>query len=253
MKLGLAALCVASVAAYAEGAAAQGVDEFGPYGGKELRNQRSRQDHALEIRFGRYVPNVDDEFDGRAHPFRDTFGDDTRYLIGFEFDWQLLRIPYFGSLGPGVGFGYTQSSANAPLADGSGKRSDQETSLTVWPMYVAGVVRIDVAARELNIPIVPYGKVGLGYALWSVSSGESRARANGVEGKGVSYGWQYALGGMLQLDFLDQQSAITMDNSTGVNHSYAFVEWYVSRLDAFGGGALQVGDNTWMAGLAFEI
>lgn len=234
-------------------AQAQGIDEFGAYGGRENEMYASPQNAALEIRFGRYLPNVDDEFNGAATPFADTFGDSNRYLIGLELDWQVLRIPHFGSLGPGIGWGYTKATAGAIVAR-TGERSEQETSLAIMPMYLVGVLRVDVLATDLGIPLVPYGKLGLGYAMWWSRSGDDSARDdNGAIGRSTSYGWQWALGGMLLLDALDPRSAAEMDENSGVNNSYFFVEWYNSYLDGFGGDRMEVGTNTWMLGLALEF
>ena len=235
-----------------QSALAQGVDELGAYGGLEEKDRlRSEQNFAFELRFGPYRPNVDAEFSD-ARPFENTFGTDTRILFGIEFDWQALRIPYFGSIGPGIGWGYTSMSANAWLADGTG-RADQETSLSIMPLYLVGVARVDVLARETPVPLVPYAKAGLGYALWWTSDGDGAHSYQGVEGKGTSKGYQFALGGMLELDFLDQDTALNMDASIGVNHASFFMEWYFARLDGFGGGDMHVGTSTWMLGLVVEM
>jgi hypothetical protein len=252
--LALAVLGSAFGVLWSARADAQGVDEFGAYGGLERAGAAESPQHAaLELRFGRYVPQVDSEFGATATPFEDTFGGDSRYLIGLEVDWQALRIASVGTLGPGFGWGYTKASADAPIA-ATTERSDQRTTLTVMPMYLVGVFRADVLARETPIPLVGYVKGGLGYALWWVSGPDRLARDDdGVVGKGSSYGPQFALGGMLLLDFMDEESAIELDNATGMNNSYFFVEWYVSDLDCFGGDCMQVGANTWMLGLALEI
>lgn len=233
-------------------ALAQGVDEMGPYGGLEKRHQaESEQNAAFELRFGPYRPEVDSELGGPT-PFEDTFGDDNRYLFGIEVDWQVLRIPMFGSFGPGIGWGYTSFSGDALLADGSGNRSAQETSLSIMPMYAVGVLRVDVLARETVIPLVPYAKAGFGYALWWAGDGDGTASADdGTTGRGASYGFQFALGGMFLLDIIDQTSAVEMDVTTGVNNSYFFLEWYRSQLGS--GDQMKVGTNTWMLGLALEI
>jgi hypothetical protein len=235
-------------------ARAQGTDEFGAYGGKEKHYEGSPQNAAFELRFGPYRPDVDDEFGGSG-PFDQTFGGDTRILIGLEVDWQALRIPFFGTFGPGFGWGYTKFTADALLGDGSGERAAQTTSFEMMPMYVVGVLRADVIARETVVPLVPYAKLGLGYALWWTGDGDGTAESDdGTKGRGSSYGYQYALGLMLLLDWLEPHGASQMDAATGVNNSYLFVEWYVSQLDGFGSGdQMQVGTNTWMLGLAFEI
>ena len=120
---------------------------------------------------------------------------------------------------------------------------------------ILGVLRVDVLAHETAVPLVAVGKLGLGSALWWSGSGDDTSTdASGVEGRGISYGWQMALGGMLLLDALDRDAALGMDSGTGVNNSYLFAEWYFSRLDGFGSGkVMEVGANTWVLGLALEI
>jgi len=250
MKL-LSSLFALGVFALATPARAE-VDELGRYGAPQY-SQESEQDLAIELRFGRYVPNVDDDLPER--PYESTFGSSSRYYGGLEVDWQALRIPYFGTLGPGFGIGFTRSSGYAKI-ESSGAPSDQPTSLSILPMYVVAVARADVLVREASIPIVPYAKLGIGYALWWVKSGEETAVAesDGRKGRGRSYGPQFALGAMLQLDWISLDDVRTADDSIGMNHSYLFGEWYKSLLDGFGSDdQLDVGTDTWMLGLAVEF
>jgi hypothetical protein len=227
------------------------VDEFGAYG-KKARSESS-QVGMLEVRFGAYNPRVDQSVPNGT-PYADSFGDSTRYILGLEGDWQLMRIPHLGTLGPGLGWGYTRSSGYARLTSNLDQLSDESTSLTVMPIYLVAVLRADVLPREFGIPLVPYAKLGLGTAIWSSADGGETAYANGIKGTGFSYGPQYALGGMFLLDILDQQTARDADVSLGINNSYVFGEWYVSDLDAFGSTKrLNVGANTWVVGLAIEF
>lgn len=230
-------------------ARAQGIDEFGRYGPR-TRETQSKQVGAFELRIGRYVPRVDDEF-SNATPYRDTFGTKNRYSFGIEVDWQVLRIPHFGTLGPGIGIEYTKISGNSFLATDLTQRVSETTSLTILPIYLVGVLRFDYLARETPVPLVPYGKAGIGSALWWVSNGGGTASANGVAGRGLSFGPQFALGGMFLLDFLDPSSAATMDEGIGINNSYFFAEWFASYLGT--GNQMHVGTNTWVLGLAFEF
>lgn len=215
----------------------------------------SPQRFALELRLGPYVPRIDDEFSNGQRPFHDTFGDGKGFYIGAEFDWQALRIPYLGTLGPGFSFGYTSRSGKAKLS-GTTEDSAQETSLLILPMYAVGVLRVDVLARHLSIPIVPYGKAGLGFGLWSASSGEGVSNRDGVAGRGRAWGTHFALGAMLQLDFLEPDVALAFDEESGVNNSYLYAEWLWSDL---GGLALEskpqmrIGTSGWVAGLALEF
>jgi hypothetical protein len=243
---GLAFLCgvLACVPARAES------DEFGGYRRHDY-SRESPQDTAVELRFGRYVPNVDDGLS--AKPYEQFFGTKNRYYGGLEVDWQALRIPKFGTFGPGFGIGYTASSADAIVTE-TGERSDQPTTLSIVPMYVVGVLRADVLAREASIPLVPYAKLGVGYALWWVKSGDETAESDGKTGRGTSYGLQTALGLMLQLDWMDLDDARSADASIGMNHSYVFAEWYRAQLDGFGGDdQLDAGTDTWMVGVTCEF
>ena len=107
---------------------AQGVDEFGGYGSRRGVQSESKQEAAFELRLGRYMPEVDSQVSGS--PFQNTFGNDARYLLGAEIDWQLLRIPHFGTLAPGLGWGYTRFSAKARFAS-TGEASGTDTRLSV--------------------------------------------------------------------------------------------------------------------------
>lgn len=240
----LAPLCVTPVQAQTA--------DVGGYGHRT--QTESPQDVAVELRVGRYVPLIDEEFGGDG-PYERMFGTKNRYSIGVEVDWQALRIPYVGTLGPGFGLQYTKLSGRGFQTDAPSVRAEEETSLTLFPMYAVGVLRVDVLSRTTPVPLVPYGKLGLGAALWSVGDGDGTARAddNSV-GRGTSYGLQMALGGMLLLDVFEPDAAVELDATMGVNSSYVFLEWYVSDLDGFGSGdQMQVGTNTWVLGLALEM
>lgn len=238
-------------------ARAQGVDEFGRYGTTSGRAE-SPQHFAGELRIGRYVPSIDEEFDGRATPYQEMFGTDNRYSIGLEVDWQALRIPLLGTLGPGFGFEYTKATAPGFKTSTVGipgvapQPAGEDTHLVIFPMYAVAVLRADYLARETPIPIVPYAKLGVGAAIWKISNGGGIANVNGSSGSGLSYGPQFALGGMLLLDSFDRTAAQEMDANTGVNNSYFFLEWYVSKL-GIAGNQMHVGTNTWVLGLALEI
>lgn len=228
---------------------AQGYDELGSYGSRD--QYESDQYAAVEARFGPYRPNVDDDVDGS--PFEDTFGDDSHWSFGLQIDWQALRIPAVGTLGPGLGWSYVRYTAKAPFANPPFGPSEQNTRLWVMPIWGVGVFRVDTLARNAGIPLVPYAKLGLVYALWNCSSGDSRCRsADGRLGRGSETGYMYALGLMFLLDWLDPASARDMDNSVGINNSYFFGELYGSDVNSFGNG-MQVGTTTWTLGLAFEF
>lgn len=213
----------------------------------------SPQHFALELRFAPYRANVDDEpgLNGKT-PYRDTFGDDYRLQVGIEFDWQIVRVPYLGTVGAGVGVGYTGMSAKAKLT-GTNTDSAEDTTLQIFPMYAVAVLRADVLSRNLHIPLVPYAKAGLGYAPWRAYGPNGTARTADAVGKGQSFGTHLALGIALQLDVFDRAAARDIDEAVGINHSYLWAEYFMANLNNFGGNALRVGANTFAFGLAFEF
>jgi hypothetical protein len=247
---GVALAACLAVLLGAENANAQ--DDVPPETATIRRNDFSPQHAAFELRFGPYRPKIDD---GLALPiYEDFFGDGTRYMFGFELDWQALRIPYVGTLGPGIGWGYTQMSARNQLPPDSSQPDavvSQESTLNIMPIYGVAVLRIDALARRYGVPLVPYGKIGLSYAFWWINDGVGTATNDqGVKGKDISVGTQAALGGMFLLDILEPSAALGADNDSGVNNSYLFFEWSMSN---YGGDQMNVGSSSWVTGLAFEM
>ena len=145
---------------------------------REPRVLESNQRFAFELRFGPYRPQIDDAFP-QQKPYETVFGTDRRVEFALEFDWQLLRIPHVGTLRTGVGWGYTHMSA--PAAKSSGEPSAEETSLGIMPMYGVGVLRVDELVRRMGVPLVGYGKAGIGYGLYWTGN-DSRPCAAGTPG-----------------------------------------------------------------------
>ncbi len=223
------------------------------------RKHESKQWFELELRFAPYWPAIDSQPGlGATQPYHTIFGNMARLLVSGEFDFQALRIPHLGSLGPGLSFGYTQMSAPAPLANGPGV-SAENTNLEVFPFYLVAVLRVDVLMRQFHVPIVPYAKLGVGYTLWRSFDAGTSTYVDPVTGKtssafGGTWGEQFALGGQLNLDWLDRRASGALDEATGINHTYIFGEWMFANLDNFGSSSgLRVGTNTFCGGLAFEF
>ena len=224
----------------------------------------SPQNFALELRFGPYKPGVDSEFEkagSTATPYAETFGSGQRLYFGLEFDYLPLKIPYVGNFGLGLGWGYTKATGVAKISSGpnAGQDSAETTSLSVMPMYGVAVLRIDALLQYTVIPLVPYGKFGVGVGVWQASKGSgtstfTNTAGASVSGVGATWGLQAGVGAMLCLNFIDKRAAARLDEATGVNHSYIFAEWMNARLDNFGrSGAMQVGASTFVAGLAIDM
>lgn len=217
----------------------------------------SPQRFAAEVRFSPYVPQIDSEPGLTGKPYESTFGTMPRLMFAGELDWQAFRIPHLGSIGPGLGFGYTNMSDTARLLRDNTPSGD-ETSLDIWQSYAVAVLRADVLWRDFGVPIVPYGKAGLGLGLWRAANtggtAEYQTGAGPVSGKGYSFGTHFALGAALALNFVDRGAAVNLDQSVGINNTYFYAEYYFSTLNGIAqSNALRVGANTWAMGLAFEF
>lgn len=221
----------------------------------DQRHRQSPQRFALELRFGPYRPDIDSEFEGTGNaPYRNFFGDGRRLMTQIELDYQILRT--YGTFGVGFGFGYFSVNGKNTLTDGSGQKTADESTLRIIPLSLSAVYRFDWVYLTYHVPLVPYGKLGLDYAIWSVTNGNGEVPEDpsGGRGRGGTWGWHAALGVSLVLDFFEPTTARQFDTEMGVNHTHLFFEfghWDISGLGR--PNKLHVGDTTWLAGLLFEF
>lgn len=252
MKL---AACVLSAAAVllASGTASANLFELG---GKDKSDRifHSPQNFALELRFAPYHPAIDDEPDLKSgkEPYKESFGGGPRLYFGIEFDWEMIRIPFLGTLSPGIGAGRVGAGRNVKTV--TGRDSADETDLTIYPIYFDAVLRADGLFRAFRFPLVPYGKVGLASGIWRASNSSGTSTADNVSGKGVTWGGLFAVGGVFLLDSLDPGASRNMDNATGINTTGLFFELTWMPLNGIAQEhPLYVGSTHWTAGITFEF
>lgn len=259
------AAVLAAVGTLASSAAAQD-DRMDTLGALHHQKFESPQNFAIELRVSSFKPNVDSDPNlNGCTPFTDIFGSGSSLLLGFEFDWQALRIPHVGTLGPGAGAGYVSFSANAPYSanastsggcvTSSGQASGENTSLNIYPMYLVGVFRVDGPWKDFGVPIIPYAKLGGAFALWQATNTLGTSAFNGAKGQGYSLGTELAIGVAFNLNFLDPNAARGFDESMGVNSTLAFAEWTSSNINGLGvqSDPLRVGGTSWTFGIAWEF
>lgn len=230
----------------------------------------SKQRFEAEIKLGPYLPEVDSRYSGPGFgPYATIFGqvDSTGKtikkpkqgvmpLVGFE--WQFAYLG--GPLGLGTQVGFFLDRADALLANpkpGENLRSKADRiKFGMVPISALLVYRFELAADFFRVPLVPYAKAGLTYAFWWVKDGSGHIARNtrGEKGSGGVVGWQINPGVMLRMDFLERSAAKKLDQSTGINHTYLFGEFQLTRLRNFGAGNfIDLGDKTFFAGLAIEF
>lgn len=265
----LAACAFAGVTLASSQALAQGVDEFGPYGRpQDEAGYESPQHWAVELRFGPYYPQVDEEFGGAATPLADSLGASRRLLVGIEGNWEALRVPRLLSLGPGFGTAYTRLSHPATFDRTNhgtppdtvlqfGDQSPMESTLKLWFQWVNATARVDALNRNFGIPLVFTAKLGVAHAMWWAAKGDIVGRDPvdpSIVGHGRSWGPMWALGVMFDLNFVQPDRARRLDAISDINHMYLFAEWYEMKMNGFGSGhQLQVGDRSWTLGYALEF
>ncbi len=205
---------------------------------------------AAELRFGAYRPSFEP-----SGVYDEVFGDARRYMFAVEVDWQPIHIPHFASVGVGGIIGYTSASSPAPFVNPARGQSGEDTYWKMWAFSVTSVVRVDVLARDLDIPVIPYGKLGTWVGLWTAGNGLGEATASdGTLGRGRTHGIFWAAGLALELDFLDRSSSKSFLVEHGVDHTWLFAEY--TGWDASGLGQsnfAKVGTRTWTFGLGFQM
>lgn len=206
---------------------------------------------AAELKFGGYYPAIDEEFGGSG-PFQEIFGDDDLFYGELEVDYYLLQG--FGKAGIGMHVGYTSVDGDVIAEDETDAEITDTTTFTVIPLRLSALYRFDVPAIEWGIPLVPAVKAGLDYYLWDIddAAGDT-AVADGEEGNGGTFGWHATVALHLLLDAIDPSTAAVFDLNWGVNNSYLFGEYMITTVDDFGGDSLDLSDDIWAFGLAFEF
>lgn len=210
---------------------------------------------SFEFKIGGFYPSaIDAETGGDgAGAFESFYGADN--LVYGEFVYERYLFQKFGKLGLGFHAGYT--SKKGEVQAGSGTTTEDavpgETTFRMIPLRGSLFYRYDYSAIHHRIPLAPIARVGVDYVLWRVldSDGEV-SEVNGESARGGKMGWHASLGLQFMLDYLDPGSAASFDLNWGINNSYLFAEYMITRIDDFGGSGFDLSDNLWMFGLAFE-
>ena len=208
----------------------------------------------VEFRLGGYRPLIDRGVSG-GQPWEEVFGPHSRMLL-FEGEFDKILWQKFGTVALGFSIGYGEKYAKAlisPGSPGAGTPSGENTSLKVIPARLLAVYRFDYFAMRYGVPLVPYGKGGLVATGWWTAKGGSLEYADGHRGLGVKFGYSFAGGMSLMLDFLEPRLAKDFFTDVGVRHSYLFAEYVYENVNTFGKGGLDLSSRHWMFGFAMDF
>lgn len=246
-----AALVLASIT-FATQASAQNLNE--------TTNNDSPIVGSFELKLGGYYPsNIDAELEAAGQPaaFKEFYGSNS--LLYGELVVERYILQRYGKFGFGGHIGIARRKGNVQAVDQveveEGEELPGETNFRVVPLRVSLFYKYDYSAIHHNVPLVPFVRAGLDYHLWRVADaeGEVSSEDDGATSRGARSGWHASLGVQLLLDFVDPATAAAFDLSWGVNNSYLFGEYMISRVDSFGADGLDLSDEQWLFGLAFEF
>ncbi len=219
-----------------------------------------RSQWIFELKFGPYLPAIDEEISATPGPYEKTFGDKNSFMTQLELDRYFLYPA--GQLGVAFGLGYMQNTAAAFVqkADGTPdytmRAPADDTAFHLLPVFVGVAYRFTMIADETVIPVVPYAKLGVSYYLWWITKGNGDLSSTMDKGKarGGTLGWQGSLGLSLRADEIDPSAARSLQTELGVEHAGFFAEVTYADVDGLGmKRKLHVGDFTWFAGVNFEF
>jgi hypothetical protein len=192
--------------------------------------QQPEADFQLQIRFGPYHPDVDDESGLAGEPFKAVFGSGSELLFELGVDYEIWHG--FGTVTAGGSFGFVQFLGKA-LTSG-GEKSTDTTVLNLLPLRLNVGYHFDLLATRYAIPLVPYVTAGISYYIWWVLDGVGNvaewedADGDTSAAQGGIFGAHVFVGLKLLLDFLDEGAAANLYDDVGVVNTFLFAEYAMS-------------------------
>jgi hypothetical protein len=213
----------------------------------------SARNWTFEFNGGRYRPQVDTEAGLQGSPFNDIFGKKSMWLFELELDHKLLDFGGPLSIGLAGGYGIVWGQGIV-ASDPNGAKAPDSTTLSTIPLRALLTYRFQQLNRALHIPLVPFIKGGLADTIWWVTDGGgSIAKFGGGKGFGGKWGYEVGAGLALELNFFDRDASRDFDKEWGVNSVLLEAQWVRLTADNFGGAGINLSDDAWLFGLAFEL
>jgi hypothetical protein len=211
----------------------------------------SSRDWTLEFNGGRFRPRIDEEPGLTGSPYNDIFGKKSMWLFEGELDYKLFDLLGPFSLGLAGGYGVVWGRG---IASSDGQPAPDTTTLSTVPLRLLAVYRFQWFNEAFGIPLVPFVKAGLAHTIWWITNGTGGVAGFG-EGKALGGKWGYQLSGGLafELNILDREAARDFDQQWGVNSVLLQVQYARLTADNFGGAGIDLSDDAWLFGLAFEF
>lgn len=222
-----------------------------PVRAEEASSTHSSRRYTFSLRTGSYTPSIDSEpalVANGATPYADIFGSGTALLTRAQFDVDVFDR--FGRIRLGVMGGFWQSVGKGRF-EATGEKSDQTVLLDVWPIGPVLTYSADFVDERLGVPLVPFVRLGYGFAHWVTYKGDSVSSYKGDEGSGWGQGLEYAAGLQWVLDSLEPDKAASLDQDFGINSTAIFLEW--DRMEWQGAHGLRLQGSSVAGGLQFAF
>jgi hypothetical protein len=197
--------------------------------------------NAFSIRIG-VSPGIDVSVAGATYNFEDIYGNKWKPDVLLHYERQLFHSENFGSFGPSLDFGVSQSGAKGKFKFAFNGSLESRTSFSLLqvPFLLGAVYRFNLL-RILR----PYAQVNGGPV------GLIETRNDDVSGKkDYSLVYSASAGVSLLLDFLDPKTMRDAYDSAGYQHIFAFIEYtHLATLS----GDVKVSRDGIYSGFMFEF
>lgn len=184
---------------------------------------------SFELGAGTYRPDIDSAF-AAPGPYEQVFGTRRGWMFRASVSREIFSD--LGTLEVGFRTGFFRASGHAlSFANGvvGTDLSADTTTFQIVPTSLTLTYRFDLLADRYGIPLAPYGRVALERYNWWVTGG-----SGSTSKRGATNGYSFSGGLAFLLDYLDAELARELDNDSGINHTYLFVDVTKSRIDDFG-------------------
>jgi len=157
-------------------------------------------------------------------------------FYGFEIGWKFVR-----QLGINLGVSYSRSKGTARTV--SGRVSNDTVKTRLVPVDISCVLRLDFITDQI---VVPYAAVGYTHMFY-------QTELNDDERTGDQSGYHLKGGIQFLLDLLEPYAAEKLKREWGIENTYLFAEYYLSKVDDFGSESIDLGSKGIVGGLVFEF
>lgn len=142
-----------------------------------------------------------------------TYGSQGRFMTKLHFG--VVPWSKYVHIEIDAGLGFLQFTGTQTFVD-SGDTSSDKVMMTIFPLTVDLLVGIDIVDEQ---PVMPYGGIGLGVALW-----REHETGGGEKWTGDRFGFNAFFGAAFLLDVIERSRAHQLDETTGINDAYLTIE-----------------------------